>query len=83
MEIQVSNVRTEIYQVIKRWYWHMLQNKRTSSCSNYNFQALELQFVALSSPYPQCYRKTYPHPHPHGITVKTVPIPAALLLYLQ
>ena len=67
--------------VSKHWYRHVLQNKRTCSCNNYNFEGLKLQFPALSSPYPLCYRKTYPRPH--GITVKTVPIPAMLPRYPQ
>ena len=32
------------------------------SQSHYIFEVLKLQFIALSSPYQRCYRKTYPHP---------------------
>ena len=48
---------------------------------NYNFDVLKQQFVALSSLYPRCYRKTYPRPH--GTTAKTVPIPVVLKWYLS
>jgi len=71
-------MRIETYQVIKYWYRHRLQNKHTRSCNNYNFKVLKLQFVALSSPYPRRYCKTYPRPH--DITVKMVPVPAVLPL---
>ena len=83
MEIQVFNLFNvyDGYQVSKHWHRHRLQNKRTGklSCGNCNFEVLKLQFVALLSPCPRCYRKTYPRPN--GITVKTVPIPAVLPRY--
>jgi len=72
-------MRLETYQLSKHWYQHRLQNECTSSCNNYNFEVLKLQFVALSSPYPRCYCKTYLHPR--GITTKTFPIHVELLWY--
>jgi len=69
--------------VSKHWYRHMLQKKRTCSCNNYNFEGLKLQFPALSSPYPLCYRKTSPspryycedRPHPRDVTAVSAVMP--------
>ena len=43
------------------------------SLSHNNLEAVKLQFVALSSPYPRCYRKTYRRHH--GITVVSTVFP--------
>jgi len=72
MEMEVFLIcLIESYQACKHWYRRGLQNKHTGSCRNYNFQVLKPQFVALSSPYPLSYRKTYHRSR--GIAAKTVP----------
>jgi len=77
MEMEVFLIcLIESYQACKHWYRRGLQNKHTGSCRNYNFQVLKPQFVALSSPYPLSYRKTYHRPR--GIAAKTAPPPSAV-----
>jgi len=52
-------VRIETDQVSKHWCRPRLRNKHTDSCNEYNFEALKLQFVASSSPYPRLARKSW------------------------